>query len=163
MTSNQVTDEKFRLENFPIRLVKQSDLPALEWDGEYLKYRRMFSELYRQSLAGKTLLWVIESPEGEIIGQAFVMLISSEREAADGKDRAYIFAFRVKERFRNRGIGSYLMQFTEKDLQDRGFKYVTLNVAKDNPDARRLYQRLGYEIGMRIALEHGVENGVAAG
>jgi ribosomal protein S18 acetylase RimI-like enzyme len=31
-------------------------------------------------------------------------------------------------------------------LKQRGFKFVTLNVAKDNPNALRLYRRLGYRI-----------------
>ena len=141
----QEKDIVFPREDLIIRKVTKSDLPALEWDGEYVKYRRMFADLYRESLAGRTLLWVIEVPQGEIIAQAFVMLKSSEREAADGKERAYVFAFRVKEKYRNKGVGTYLMQFVEDNLRQRGFTYVTLNVAKDNPHALRLYQRLGYK------------------
>jgi ribosomal protein S18 acetylase RimI-like enzyme len=38
------------------------------------------------------------------------------------------------------------MHFIEDDLDRRGFKFVTLNVAKDNPKALRLYRRLGYRI-----------------
>lgn len=129
-----------------IRQVIEADLPALEWEGEYMKYRKMFTSLYQEALAGRTLLWVITLPEGEIIGQAFVMLRSSEREAADGKDRAYIFAFRVKSAWRNLGIGGYLMKFVEADLRGRGYKFVTLNVAQDNDKALRLYKRLGYKV-----------------
>jgi ribosomal protein S18 acetylase RimI-like enzyme len=129
-----------------IRQVTQEDLSALEWEGEYTKYRRMFVTLYKESLIGRTLLWVITLPGGELIGQSFVMLKSSEQEAADGQNRAYIFAFRVKAAWRNHGIGRHLMEFIERDLVARGFKFITLNVAKNNHGAQRLYKRLGYKV-----------------
>lgn len=136
----------FDLAGLVIRQVEETDLTALEWGQEYKKYRRMYASLFRSAQYGRTLMWVVEIPQGEIIGQAFVMLISSERDAADGESRAYVFAFRVKQQWRNKGIGTHLMHFIEDDLDRRGFKFVTLNVAKDNPNALRLYQRLGYRI-----------------
>ncbi len=134
------------LESLVIRPVTEADLPALEWGGEFKKYRRMYERLYKDSLGGKTLMWMVESPKGEMIGQAFVMLVSSELDAADGILRAYIFAFRVKPAWRNRGVGTKLMDFIEDDLLKRGFRFVTLNVAKENPGALRLYERLGYRV-----------------
>lgn len=129
-----------------IRPVTQTDLIALEWEGEFRKYRRMYANIFRNIENGQSLMWMVESPQGEMIGQAFVMLRSSERDAADGVSRAYIFSFRVKPVWRDRGIGSALMAFIENDLAERGFRFVTLNVAKDNPGARRLYERLGYKV-----------------
>lgn len=136
----------FDFADLVIRQVEEADLKPLEWGQEYKKYRRMYSSLFRSTQKGKSLMWVVEIPQGEIIGQAFVMLKSSERDAADGESRAYVFAFRVKQQWRNKGIGAYLMHFIEDDLDRRGFKFVTLNVAKDNPKALRLYRRLGYRI-----------------
>ena len=134
--------------NISIRQVTRRDLPKLEWEGLYWKFRNIFADLYRNSLSGRTLLWVVthQSEEETLIGQAFVLLKSSERETADGKSRAYVFSFRVKEQWRNQGIGSFLMAFIEDDLRQRGFDVVTLNVAKDNQAALRLYQRLGYRV-----------------
>ena len=129
-----------------IRSVQERDLHALEWDGAYQKYRRMYARLYKESQENKVLMWLVEIPLQEIIGQVFVMLNSGERDAADGFTRAYVFAFRVKPHWRNKGIGSYLMAYVEKDLCEKGFYYATLNVAKENPDARRLYERLGYKV-----------------
>lgn len=45
------------------------------------------------------------------------------------------------------------MLFAEKDIQSRGFRQVTLNVSRDNPDAKRLYEHLGYRI---VADEPGI-------
>jgi len=45
------------------------------------------------------------------------------------------------------------MNHVEEDLLMRGFTYVTLNVAKENLSALRLYQRLGYTvIGSRAGI-----------
>jgi ribosomal protein S18 acetylase RimI-like enzyme len=135
-----------RLEDLIIREVQKTDLSALEWDGEYIMFRRMYANLYQNTLNGSTLMWIAENPQTGIVGQAFVLLKSVDPQAADGKTRAYVFSFRVKSIWRNQGIGHYLMDFVEQDLWDRGFKFVTLNVAKENPDALRLYERLGYKI-----------------
>lgn len=146
MAENPQSEHTLILSDLIIRPVTKADLPGLEWDGEYWKFREMFTSLYQNSLAGRTLMWIVVNPQGEQVGQAFVMLRSAERDAADGENRAYVFSFRVKDQWRNQGVGSYLMHFVEDDLRQRGFKYVTLNVAKDNQAALRLYQRLGYQV-----------------
>lgn len=146
MVDKVQSDPVFDLSDLVIRQVTKADLPALEWDGKYQKYRRMFANLYHNTRSGRALMWVVETQQGEIVGQAFVMLKSSEHDAADGVNRAYVFAFRVKRAWRNRGIGAFLMGHVEEDLHQRGFNYVTLNVAKENPDAKRLYKRLGYKV-----------------
>jgi len=148
MTQKFCLEDTRTFSNFSIRPVTRGDLPKLEWEGQYWKFRNIFADLYRSSLAGRTLLWVVthQGLEEELIGQAFVLLRSNERDTADGKSRAYVFSFRVKDPWRNQGIGSTLMAFIEDDLRQRGFEYVTLNVAKDNLAALRLYRRLGYQV-----------------
>ena len=146
MNDEPPSPAKIHLKDLNIRPVRESDLRDLEWDGVYQKYRRMYAGLYRDSQQGKILMWLVEIPLQEIIGQVFVMLNSGERDPADGCTRAYIFAFRVKPHWRNRGVGSLLMAYVERDLLEKGFSHVTLNVAKENPAARRLYERLGYKV-----------------
>ena len=46
----------------------------------------------------------------------------------------------------NLGIGTRLIAAVEDLLQKRGYKIVELGVEKDNPDAKRLYERLGYRL-----------------
>ena len=53
------------------------------------------------------------------------------------------------------GLGTRIMQVVEEDLRQRGFEYVTLNVAKTNVDAQRLYYRHGYIV---VAPESGIWN-----
>ncbi len=146
MTDTESALPSFNTSDLLVRKINREDLDALEWGGEFLKYRRMYAEIFRASIAGKSLMWLVEIPGVDVLGQAFVLLKSVEMDAADGVNRAYLFAFRVKPPWQNRGIGQYLMHFIEQDLKERGFRYVTLNVARDNLDAIRLYQRLGYKI-----------------
>ena len=69
---------------------------------------------------------------------------SHQTESADGHSSAYIYSFRVRPPYRGTGIGTLLLKTAETDVGKRGYQWITLNVGRDNPDARRLYERLGY-------------------
>lgn len=140
-----------------IRPLVKSDLPALEWDGEFRHFRRLYAEIYESAESGKAALWIAEvietpeanasiSPEAKLIGQVFVQLISGRPELADGVYRAYVYGFRIRPAYRNRGLGTRMMQVVEDNLIEQGFRWVTLNVAQENPGALRLYERLGYKV-----------------
>jgi ribosomal protein S18 acetylase RimI-like enzyme len=129
-----------------VRSARQEDLIALEWDGEFTNLRRVYQEAYERMENGLSIMWVLDLPGSGIIGQAFVQLICGRPELADGMLRAYIYSFRVKPDFRNLGLGSMLLEFIETYLYGRGFRSVTLNVAKENVGALKLYQRHGYKV-----------------
>lgn len=129
-----------------VRQLRRSDLRALEWDGEFTHFRRLYEASYHSARNGNSILWIAELPPIGLIGQLFVQLISSRTELANGRSRAYIYGFRIKPAYQNLGIGSLMMAKAEADLRERGFDAVTLNVGKDNPGARRLYERLGYQV-----------------
>ncbi len=134
------------------RIAKREDLPALEWGGDYAHFRRLFREVYEASRQGKSIMWVVDLPGPGIIGQLFVQLSSARSELADGATRAYLYSFRVKPAYRNHGIGARLLQVVEADLVKRRFQWVTLNVGRDNPRARRFYEKHGYQM---VAAEPG--------
>src|SRR5829696_2126170 len=64
---------------------------------------------------------------------------------------------RVREDYRGRGLGGWLLNELAQAAEAEGFTRLSLSVAADNP-ARRLYERLGYdevsadESGLRMAL-----------
>jgi ribosomal protein S18 acetylase RimI-like enzyme len=139
-------DDPVLLSQIIVRLARSEDLPALEWDGEYIHFRRLYADVYQNYVAGKALMWIVEHLGDGIIGQAFVSLESFRPELANGNDRAYLYGFRVKPVFRNRGVGRAVLEVIEKELVKRGYRIITLNVARNNFDAERLYRRLGYRI-----------------
>lgn len=134
------------LKKLIIRHAQATDLKDLEWDGEFTHFRRLYTETYQRSLNGLTVMWISEIREVGLIGQLFVQLVSTRQEVADGLTRAYLYAFRIKPGFRNKGIGTLMLQTVERDLLERGFHWVVLNVAQDNLRAQKLYLKHGYQI-----------------
>lgn len=149
---DSVSKDKAAAANVVIRQVRREDLLAMEWDGEYTHFRRLYQEAFENAQIGHALLWVVEHPGQGLVAQAFVQLVSSRRELADGVTRAYVYGFRVRREHRRNGIGTLLMQAVEADLYRRGFRQVCLNVTRDNHNAKRLYERLGYRV---TAVEEG--------
>lgn len=141
------------LKKIIVRPVTKSDLPAMEWEGEYAHFRRVYADAYERMRMGYSMLWVAELPGFGLIGQVFIQYTCERPELADGIERAYLYSFRVRKEYRSLGVGSYIMQVVEEDLRKRGFYYVTLNVARDNPRAQQLYRRRGYYV---VAPEPGI-------
>jgi ribosomal protein S18 acetylase RimI-like enzyme len=129
-----------------IRKMVEEDLPSLEWDGEYSHFRRVYMDAFDRFQRGLSVLWVAELPEVGVIGQVFIQLICDRPELADGSTRAYLYSFRVRPEYRSSGLGTRIMQGVFNDLRQRGFLSLTLNVAKDNPRARKLYERNHFRI-----------------
>jgi ribosomal protein S18 acetylase RimI-like enzyme len=129
-----------------IRQAEKTDLTALEWDGDYSHFRRLYAETFMMVEQGAALIWIAEINGSGLIGQCFVSFRRNRPELADGTTRAYIYGFRVKPKFRNRGIGTHIMRTIEEDLHQRKYQQVTLNVGQDNHAARRFYERLGYVV-----------------
>ncbi|MEN4013630.1 MAG: N-acetyltransferase [Bellilinea sp.] len=134
------------LQSVLIRQITQDDLTALEWQGEFSHFRRVYAEAYERAKRGLAVLWVAENPATGIIAQVFVQLICNRKELADGRNRAYLYSFRVQSEYRRLGLGSRMIRNVESDLIERGFRYLTLNVARVNEDAIRLYLRHGFVI-----------------
>jgi ribosomal protein S18 acetylase RimI-like enzyme len=129
-----------------VHQAEKADLTALEWNGEYSHFRRLYAEAFMMVEQGVALIWIAEINGSGLIGQCFVSLRRNSPELADGSLRAYIYGFRVKPKYRNRGIGTHIMRTIEEDLRKRKFQQVTLNVGQDNQAARRFYERLGYVV-----------------
>jgi len=133
-------------ERILIRPIEKADLPGLEWDGEYAHFRNLYQQHYESSLGGNILIWVAVNTDGEIIGQVFLLLLSKQRELADGVFQAYLFSFRIKPAYRDQGLGGFMLDMIEDFLRERGFRFLRLNVARANPLARHMYEKHGYRM-----------------
>jgi ribosomal protein S18 acetylase RimI-like enzyme len=143
------------LDRVAIRTMLEGDLPALEWEGEFTHFRRLYAEAFQRTCSGLAQAYVAQLTETGIIAQSFIQLTCDRQELADGAQRAYLYAFRVRPAYRCKGLGTRMMDHFEDELRKRGFRWLTLNVGKDNPRAQKLYRRRGYTV---IAHEPGIWN-----
>jgi shikimate dehydrogenase len=106
----------------------------------------------------------IESPDSDYLVAAagsrivgFLNLAEDSRPAHPifvPKRFAVVESMVVAEEFRDRGIGTRLLEEAEAWARARGLESVQLNVWADNLAAIRLYQRLGYEtISQKMELD----------
>ncbi|GMR10161.1 MAG: hypothetical protein BMS9Abin28_0982 [Anaerolineae bacterium] len=128
-----------------IRFASAADLKALEWEGEYAHYRRLFKRAIDEARHGRRILLLAEIRE-QVVGQIFVQLTTRATFSTKGASSGYLYAFRVKAPYRNRGVGGQLLQEAEVSLAVRGFRRSVISVSKRNFAARRLYARAGYTV-----------------
>lgn len=126
-----------------VRGVRAGDLPQLEWFGSYAHLRHMEEANLRDVEAGAKL-WLVAEANGFPAGHLKINV--RVEDPLRGNPRGYIFALRVFEPFQGLGIGTTLIRAAEDVLRGQRFRYVSIAVGKDNPRARRLYERLGYGI-----------------
>lgn len=126
------------------RPAEWDDLPKLEWHGEYTHFRRVFRNTFDEQSTGRRLM-LLADVNGYPIGQIFIQLENADDWWQGGK-RAYLYSLRVMDVFRHQGIGTALIGEAERILSGRNYDSISIAVAKDNPRARRLYERLGYVI-----------------
>lgn len=158
MSTSQIVNPSSQPDSLPpewvsrviLRPAEKADLPDMEWEGEYARYRRNYAEAFARTRRGLSLIWLLDLPGFGLVGQVLVQLKMEDRSYANGRTRAYIHSFRVREELRGHGLGTRLMAHAESDLLKRGFRQVTLNVAEENEGALRLYKRLGYRILKQI-------------
>ena len=127
------------------RIAERTDLPRLEWGGEYTHFRRVFKSAFEDQQAGRRLM-LLADLNGWPIGQVFIQLESYDTLFNPAGKRAYLYSLRVMEMFRQKGLGTALLHEAESVLRDREYKSLSIAAAKDNPGARRLYERLGYRV-----------------
>jgi ribosomal protein S18 acetylase RimI-like enzyme len=127
-----------------IRSACQEDIPKLEWFGLMAPFRAILQEDFLRAQA-EELAYLVAEINGFPVGQVEADLVRHR-----GQKTGYIMALRVLPPLQNLGIGTCLMTAVERILQQNGLQIAQLNVEKSNPQALRLYLRLGYQITAEI-------------
>ena len=143
--SAQAFERSHTTSRIRIRPATAADLKALEWDGEYTHYRRLFERAVHEAKHGRRILLLAEI-DGNLVGQIFVQLNTRATFSIKGAPSGYLYAFRVKPAFRNKGVGSRLLREAEVSLSARGCRRAVISVSKRNLAAKRLYERAGYAV-----------------
>lgn len=93
--------------------------------------------------SGNAEFWTIDD-NGKLIGELYVFLNMEDKDFADGKNTAYLCAFRVEEGHRGRGLGSRLAETVLASLKGRGFRGATIGVDESEELNIKLYHRLDF-------------------
>lgn len=126
-----------------VRQATESDLEALEWEGEYTHFRRAYSYAMAEAKRGRRLMLIAEAGE-TIVGQIFVQLAITSSMGKGNGPAAYFYAFRVKPSYQNQGVGTRLLHEAEERCRNKGLKRLLISVSKNNHSAQRLYARFGF-------------------
>src|SRR4030095_12095012 len=124
-----------------IRLCSQSDLPKLQATMPSNNHERRFNK-QQAGTAEYLIAWADGRPAGFFVldwqGQQYLPGVP---EISSGEVRSDLLS---------RGIGTALIKECERRAKQHGAEQICLLVTHDNPNARRLYERLGYhDSGLR--------------
>lgn len=106
---------------------------------------------------GDDWIFVAES-NGTVIGYLSI-------EVHDKPEKfVYLDDLSVAVSFRNKGVGTALIERAESCARQINARYTALHIENSNKSALRLYERLGYRIcssdGNRSFMQHEITNGV---
>jgi ribosomal protein S18 acetylase RimI-like enzyme len=122
---------------FTVRPCEERDLA---WFGRFGGERHV--EFCRESFARPDVLILVAVDDDDVpIGKLHVDLGAKADERV-----AVIVAACVTPELRSRGVGTKLIRKAEGLAGRHGFPVVEIGVTDSNPDARRLYDRLGYAV-----------------
>lgn len=116
----------------------EADLPKLEWFGMFSGDRPIIDHSFERHLRGDNLMFVTEL-RGFPIAQVWVDVERKKDERV-----GVLWALRVLPPLQGFGVGTRLVRVAELWLEQHGYDLAELGVEEKNPDARRLYERLGY-------------------
>ena len=96
-------------------------------------------------------------------GKVFVMLSDDEDElmsvievlSSFDRESAYVYGVSTVPKFQKNGYAKILLQFVMKTLEEMGIKKIELTVDMDNFTAKRIYEKLGFEIADNLDNEYG--------
>ena len=100
----------------------------------------MMKDLFpdKQNSAGQHIYNIYSVEEGQNIGVIWYNIQSES-------NKAYIFHILIHEAFRKKGFASVVLKELEETVKSSGVTSMGLNVFGTNPDAQRLYEKLGYQ------------------
>lgn len=125
-----------------IRLGKIEDLKKLWGDGN-LPTQKYFINGIK---SGRQEFWVMEDEEDNaLIGELHIFWDSEDKDEANGINRAYLCAYRIKEKYRGKGLGRILMNRVIQRIKDKGFEEATIGVYEDSEELIKMYNSCGFD------------------
>lgn len=93
--------------------------------------------------SGNAEFWTL-SDNGQIIGELYIFWELGDKDFADGNNRAYLCAFRIKNEYRGKGYGGSLLKKVLEYIKNKGIQTVTIGVNETEKHNIRMYYRFGF-------------------
>ena len=108
-----------------------------------MKSQPLADKWFEEIKSGNRLVFVYKI-NGEFIGEGALVLDEGDPDYTIPGKRIYVSRMIVKKEYRNRGIGSEILEFLIKKAKDMGYSEMTIGVDKDNVNALHLYKKYGF-------------------
>lgn len=106
--------------------------------------KQPLTEKWREEIARGNRLVFIYKINGEFIGEGALVIDTGDPDYTVPDKRVYVSRMIVKKEYRNRGIGSEILEFLIRKAKEMGFSEMTIGVDKDNENALHLYRKYGF-------------------
>ena len=127
-----------------VRKLKVLELPILTQLFNYKDIDDMIAENTRDIEAGIIDIFALFDG-AKIIGELRVKYISDDNRFTEKGKRAYLYAFRVHQKYQGKGLGSFLLENVLLILAENGYREFTVGVEDDNLRARYMYEKNGFK------------------
>lgn len=108
-----------------------------------MKSQPLADKWFDEIKSGNRLVFVYKI-NGEFIGEGALVLDEGDPDYTIPGKRIYVSRMIVKKEYRNRGIGSEILEFLIAKAKSMGYSEMTIGVDKDNVNALHLYRKYGF-------------------
>lgn len=108
-----------------------------------MKSQPLADKWFEEIKSGNRLVFVYKI-NGEFIGEGALVLDEGDPDYTIPDKRIYVSRMIVKKEYRNRGIGSEILEFLIAKAKEMGYSEMTIGVDKDNVNALHLYKKYGF-------------------
>lgn len=126
-----------------VRKLKTTELPLLIQLFNYKNVDEMIAENTRDIENGIIDIFALFDYD-KIIGELRAKYISDDNRFAEKGKRAYLYAFRVHQKYQGKGLGNSLFENVLTILAENGYSEFTVGVEDDNTKARYMYEKYGF-------------------
>lgn len=102
------------------------------------------AEKWRQEIISGNRIVFIYKIDGEFIGEGALVKDTGDSDYTVADKRIYVSRMIVKKEYRNKGIGSKILEFLIEKAREWGYSEMTIGVDKDNLNALHLYRKYGF-------------------
>jgi ribosomal protein S18 acetylase RimI-like enzyme len=121
--------------------LRADEVAGLTWSGNPAHLRSVAAALDRAARGLEDYL-VVRAPAGEPVAKMRIDYASED-------DTGVFSQLATMDGLQGLGIARMLVEAAEQRVRARGLAFAALGVEDDNPRARRLYERLGYQASGR--------------